>query len=124
MADALRARAECRATRVAQTAPACPAGARQSPSPVVNATTGPDAQEQQGSSQSATEHPHSHTTTPSLGRSSGSASHARPEVPHSRCTLSMATEVLRYRASPDDWLQRIEELIAATGDSATLSSSF
>ncbi|KAE8784229.1 hypothetical protein D1007_42146 [Hordeum vulgare] len=121
-----RARAERHATRVAQTTPADPAGARRSPSPVLNAATGPDAQEQQGSSQPATEHPEDCTATPLLVWASGSASHARPEVPPGRRTLAMATELLRYRPTPDrhnDWFQRIEELIAAANDSAAFSYS-
>ncbi|KAE8820503.1 hypothetical protein D1007_01651 [Hordeum vulgare] len=127
MVDARRDCTEHRATRVAQTAPVGPAGACRSPSPMMNAATGPDAQEQQGSSQAATDHPDGRTTTPSLVRDSRSASHAQLDMPHSRRTLSMGTEMLRYRPSPDrhnDWLQRIEELVVAAGDSATLSCSF
>ncbi|KAE8780147.1 hypothetical protein D1007_46740 [Hordeum vulgare] len=82
MVDDRRDRTERRATLVAQTAPAGPAGVRQSPSPVVNAATGPDAQEQQGSSEPATEQDDGHTATQSLIRASGSASRARPEMPH------------------------------------------
>ncbi|KAE8790483.1 hypothetical protein D1007_35135 [Hordeum vulgare] len=127
MADARRARAERCATRVAQTAPAGPASARRSPLPVVNAPTGLDAQEQQGSSQQATEHPNGRTATPSLVRASGSASRARPEMPHGRRALAMFIELLHYRPAADrhnDWLQRIEELVAAAGDSMALSSLF
>ncbi|KAE8792859.1 hypothetical protein D1007_32549 [Hordeum vulgare] len=123
MANARRVRAERRATRVSQTTPVGAAGARRSPSPVVNATTGPEVQEQQGSSQPVTEQAEGRTATPSLGRPSGSASRARPEMPHGWRTLAMATELLRYRPAPDrhdDLLQRIEELIAAAGDSTTL----
>ncbi|KAE8813973.1 hypothetical protein D1007_08895 [Hordeum vulgare] len=107
MADARRARAERRATRVAQTEPVGPTGARRSPSPMANAATGPDVQEQQGSSQSATEQPDGRTATPSLVRDSGSASCARPEMLHGRHALAMATELLRYRPAPDrhnEWL--------------------
>ncbi|KAE8794701.1 hypothetical protein D1007_30537 [Hordeum vulgare] len=120
MPDAHWARAECRATRVAQTAPAGPAGTRRSPLPVVNAATGPNAQERQGSSQPATEHPDSR---PPLRRSS----RLRLDMPHGRRMLAMVTELLRYRPSPDrhnDWLQRIEELVAAAGDSVALSFLF
>ncbi|KAI5021455.1 hypothetical protein ZWY2020_058185 [Hordeum vulgare] len=127
MADVPRVRAERRATRIAQTTRAGTAGARRSQSPVVNAATGPDVQEQQGSSQPATEHPDGRTATPSLVQTSGSASHARPEMPHGRRALAMATELLRYRPAPDrhnNWLQRIEELVATAGDSAALSYSF
>ncbi|KAE8798044.1 hypothetical protein D1007_26782 [Hordeum vulgare] len=125
MADARRARAERRATRVPQTAPVGPAGARWSP--MANATTGPDAQEQQGSSQPATEQPTGRIATPLLVRASGSASRARPEMPHGRRALAMVTELLRYRPAPDrhnGWLQRIEELVAAAGDPVTFSCSF
>ncbi|KAE8793869.1 hypothetical protein D1007_31458 [Hordeum vulgare] len=127
MADARRPCVEHRATRVAHTEPAGLAGACRSPSPVVNAARGPDAQEQQGSSQPATEHPDGRTATPSLVRAFESASRARPEMPHGRRAVAMATELLRYRPTPDchnDWLQRIEELVATAGDSAALSCSF
>ncbi|KAE8769650.1 hypothetical protein D1007_58729 [Hordeum vulgare] len=124
MADARRAHAEHHATRVSHTALGGPAGARRSPSPMVNAASGPEVQEQQGSSQPATEHPDGRAATPSLARASMSASHARPEVPHGQRVLTMATELLRYRPAPDrlnKWLHRIEELVAAVGDSVALS---
>ncbi|KAE8801352.1 hypothetical protein D1007_23049 [Hordeum vulgare] len=95
-------------------------------SPVVNAAMGPDTKEQQGSCQPATEQADGRTATLSLVRASRSASHARPEMPHGRRTLAMATELLHYRTAPDhhnDWLQRIKELIAAAGDSATFFCS-
>ncbi|KAE8817836.1 hypothetical protein D1007_04455 [Hordeum vulgare] len=126
MDDAHRVRAERRTTRIAQTVPVGATGACRSPSPVVNAATGPEFQEQQGSSQPVTEPVNGRTATPSLATPSGSTSRAWPEMPHGRHALSMATELLRYRPSPerhDDWVQRIEELIAAAGDSAVLSSS-
>ncbi|KAE8817744.1 hypothetical protein D1007_04606 [Hordeum vulgare] len=126
MNDACRVRAERRATRIAQTAPVGAASTRRSPSPVVNATTGPKAQEQQGSFQLLTEHVHGRIATPSLATPSGSTSCAQPEIPHDRCVLAMATELLRYQPAPDrhdDWLHRTEELIAAAGDSAVLSCS-
>ncbi|KAI4992054.1 hypothetical protein ZWY2020_041917 [Hordeum vulgare] len=100
MADAHQARADCRITRFAQTALVGPAGTHRSPSPMVNAATGPDAQEQ-GSSQPATEQPDSRTTTPSLVRASGSALRARSEMPHGRRALAMASELLCYRPAPD-----------------------
>ncbi|KAE8807228.1 hypothetical protein D1007_16544 [Hordeum vulgare] len=102
MADARRARAERCAARVAQTAPGGPAGARRSPSPVMNTATGPDAQEQQGSSQSVTQHRDGrdgHNATPSLIRGSWSA--LQPKMPHSQRALAMATEQLRYQTAPD-----------------------
>ncbi|KAE8783750.1 hypothetical protein D1007_42729 [Hordeum vulgare] len=123
MADARRVHAEHRATRIAQTAPVGAAGARRLPSPIVNADTGPEAQEQQGSSEPATEQVHGRNATSSLARPLGSASCTRPEMPHSRRALAMATELLHYRPAPDrhdDWLHRIEELIAVAGDSAVL----
>ncbi|KAE8819515.1 hypothetical protein D1007_02498 [Hordeum vulgare] len=124
MADARRARAEHRATRVAQTMPVGPYSARWSPSPMANATMGTDAQERQGSSQLATEQADDRTTTPSLVRASGLASRARSEMPHGRRAPAMATELLRNWPALDrhnDWLQRIEELVATAGDSATFS---
>ncbi|KAE8806331.1 hypothetical protein D1007_17486 [Hordeum vulgare] len=124
MADGRRARAEHRATRVTQTTTVGAAGARRSPLSVVNAASGLKVQEQQGSSQPVTEQADGRSTTPSLLRASRSVSRARPEVPHGRCTLAMATELLRYQPAPDrqnDSLQHIEELVAAAGDSAVLS---
>ncbi|KAE8787394.1 hypothetical protein D1007_38667 [Hordeum vulgare] len=93
---------------------------------MVNAATGPEVQEQQGSSQPVTEPVDGRTTTPSLARPSASTSRARPKMPHGRHALAMATELLRYRPAPDrhdDWIECIEELITAAGDSATLSCS-
>ncbi|KAE8803901.1 hypothetical protein D1007_20161 [Hordeum vulgare] len=82
---------------------------------MANTATGPDTQEQQRSSQPATEQADGRTATPSLVRSSRSASRTRSEMPHGRRGLAMATELLRYQPAPDyhnDWLQRIEELVA------------
>ncbi|KAE8817753.1 hypothetical protein D1007_04519 [Hordeum vulgare] len=127
MADAHRACTERHATHIAQTVPVGPACVRRSPSPMVNAATGPDAQEEQGSSQPATEQPDGRIATPSLVRASGSASRARQEMPHGRRTLTMAIELIRYRPAPNrhnNWLQCIEELVATSGDSAALSCSF
>ncbi|KAE8775650.1 hypothetical protein D1007_51820 [Hordeum vulgare] len=101
MADAIQVHAEHRATRVAQTTPVGPVGARRSPSPLVNVATGSDAPEQQGSSQPATERPDGFTATPSRVQSSRSASRAQPEMPHGWCMLAMATELLRYQPAPD-----------------------
>ncbi|KAE8791819.1 hypothetical protein D1007_33712 [Hordeum vulgare] len=126
MADARRVRTERRATCITQTVPVSATGARRSPSPVVNAAPGPEVQEKQGSSQPVTEKADGRTTTLSLATPSGSASRTRPEMPHGRRVLAMATELLHYRHAPNrhnDWLQRIEELIAAAGDSTALSSS-
>ncbi|KAE8803218.1 hypothetical protein D1007_20994 [Hordeum vulgare] len=94
-------RAERRTTHVAQTAPTDPADVHRSPSPMVNAATGADAKEPQGSSQPATEQTDGRTATPSLVQDSGSASRARPEMLHGRRALAMATELLPYRSAPD-----------------------
>ncbi|KAE8809435.1 hypothetical protein D1007_13954 [Hordeum vulgare] len=88
-----------------------------------NAATGPDGQEHQGSSQPAIEQADSRTATLSLIRASVSASRAHSEMRHVRRMLAMATELLRYRPSPDhhnDWLQRIEELVATAGASTLM----
>ncbi|KAE8809742.1 hypothetical protein D1007_13634 [Hordeum vulgare] len=124
MADARQAHAKRRATRFVQTTPASPTGVHRSPSPVENTATCPDAQEHQGFSQPATEHPDGRTATPSLVRASGSASRARPEMSHGSRALAMATKLLRYQPIPDrhnDWLERIEELVAVVSDSVVLS---
>ncbi|KAE8768790.1 hypothetical protein D1007_59692 [Hordeum vulgare] len=126
MADARRVCMECRATRIAQTTPVGNAGARRSPSPVMNAATGSEAQEQQCPSQPPAEHVDGCTATPLLVRPSRPASHARPQMPHGRRALAMANELLCYRPAPDrhdDWIHRIVELIAAAGDSAALFCS-
>ncbi|KAE8766885.1 hypothetical protein D1007_61826 [Hordeum vulgare] len=123
MADARRVRAERRTTRIAQTPHDGATGAHWSSSPVVNAATGPEVRDLQGSSQPVD----GRTATPSLARPSGWTLRARLEVPHGRRALAMATELLHYRPTPDrhdDWLHRIEELIAAAGGSAALSCSF
>ncbi|KAE8811289.1 hypothetical protein D1007_11649 [Hordeum vulgare] len=100
MAGVGRARAEHRATRIAQMTLVGPAGARRSPSPMVNAATGLDAQEQQGSSEPTIEQPDGRTATPSLVRASGSVLRARPEMPHGQHALAMAAELLRYQPAP------------------------
>ncbi|KAE8778023.1 hypothetical protein D1007_49160 [Hordeum vulgare] len=124
MANARRVRYEHRTTHFAQTAPVGAAGVCRSSSPVVNAPTCPEIQEQQGSSQPMTEPVDGRTATPSLATPSGSASRARPEMSHGWRVLAMATELLRYRPAPnrlDDWLHHIEELIATACDSVELS---
>ncbi|KAE8775652.1 hypothetical protein D1007_51822 [Hordeum vulgare] len=95
MADARRARTERRATRVAQTTLVGPTGARWSPSPMVNAATGPDVQEYQGSSQPATEHPDGRTATPSLVWASESATDRRCRMASARLpwTPSFSTTI-------------------------------
>ncbi|KAE8812640.1 hypothetical protein D1007_10341 [Hordeum vulgare] len=124
MANARRVHVECRATRIAHTVPVGAVGVRCSPSPVVNAATGPEVQEKYGSSQPVTEPVDDRTATPSLTRPLGSAWCARPEMPHGRRALPMDTDLLRYRPVADchdDSLHCIEELIAAASDSMVLS---
>ncbi|KAE8785815.1 hypothetical protein D1007_40411 [Hordeum vulgare] len=126
MVEPRRVRAERRATRITQTAHEGATDARRSPSPVVNAATGPEVQEQQGSSQPVTEPIDGRTATLPLARPTRSAPRTWPEMPHSRRVLAMATKMLCHRPAPDrhdDWLRRIEELNAAVGDSAALSCS-
>ncbi|KAE8774740.1 hypothetical protein D1007_52831 [Hordeum vulgare] len=126
MAYAHRVRAERRTTLIAQIAPVGAVSARRSPSPVFNVATGPEVQEQQGSSQPMTEPVDSRTATPSLATPLGSTLHARPEMPHGRRALAMVIELLRYCPAPDrhdGCLQRIEELNATAANSAVLSSS-
>ncbi|KAE8782373.1 hypothetical protein D1007_44266 [Hordeum vulgare] len=101
MPDTRRARAKCRATRVAQTAPVGAASLHRSPSPVVNTATDPEVQEQHGSSQPVMEKADGHTATPSLVRTSGSSPRARPEASHGLHLLAIATELLRFRPAPD-----------------------
>ncbi|KAE8783127.1 hypothetical protein D1007_43457 [Hordeum vulgare] len=105
-------------------APVGPAGMCRSPSPMANVAMVPDAQEEQGSSQPATEQTDGRNATPSLVRASGSATRARPEMPHGRHALALATELLPYRPAPkrhNNRLQRIEEVVFAAGDPATFS---
>ncbi|KAE8775610.1 hypothetical protein D1007_51875 [Hordeum vulgare] len=101
MGDGRPARAERRATRIAKTAHVGAFGTRHSPSPVVNAATGPEVQEQQCSSHPATGKDDGCTATLSLVRPSGSVSRARAKMPHSLRAVSMATELLRYGPARD-----------------------
>ncbi|KAE8806756.1 hypothetical protein D1007_17116 [Hordeum vulgare] len=106
MADARCVCTERRATRIAQTTPVGAASPHRSPSPVVNDATGPEAHEQHGSAQPATEPINGRTATPSLARPFGSGSHARLEMPYGHRALAIATDLLRYRPGPDrhdDW---------------------
>ncbi|KAE8778181.1 hypothetical protein D1007_48949 [Hordeum vulgare] len=122
MPTSRQSRVERRIARVAQTVPMGHAGARWSPSPVVNAATGPGVQEQQGSSHPITEHPDGRTATPSLVQPSGSSSRARPREVCGQRALAMANELLPYRPVAD-WLQRIEEVIATAGEATVRSGS-
>ncbi|KAE8783240.1 hypothetical protein D1007_43334 [Hordeum vulgare] len=123
MADARRARAERRATRIAHTTSVGPTGVRRSPSPIENAATGPDVQNSKAPPSRLPSTPTAAPPLPSLVWASGSASRTRPEMLHGRRALAMATELLHYRSVPNrhnNWLQHIEELVAAAGDSAAL----
>src|SRR3954468_12794632 len=94
MSDARRARAERRAaiaSRVVQTTPV-DGRPRRSPTPAVNAATGPVGNEQQASSQHPSVRRDGRTATPSL-TPAGSSSHAR--------RAPMAQELLRYRPVDD-----------------------
>src|SRR3954464_15922494 len=125
MSDARRARAERRAAiafRVAQTAPVdgCP---RRSPSPAVNAATGPAGNEQQASSQHPSVRRDGRPATPSLTLAA-SSSHALRAPLEARVALIVANELLRYRPVDDvykEWLDRIAELVRAAGGSSAPS---
>ncbi|KAE8773562.1 hypothetical protein D1007_54177 [Hordeum vulgare] len=101
MDDTRRVHTECRATHIGQTMPVGAAGPRWLLSLVVNAAIGPEAQEQQGSSQPAAEPVDGRTATLLLARPSGSTSRARPEMPHGRYVLATAIKLLRYRPAPE-----------------------
>src|SRR4051812_9574010 len=121
MSDARRARAErwpAIASRVAQTAPV---GGRphRSPSPAVNAATGPRGNEQQASSQHPSVRQDGRTATPSL-TPAGSSSRALRAPMEARAALIAANELLRYRPVDDvyeEWLDRVAELVRAAGGS-------
>src|SRR3954468_1678814 len=121
MSDARRARAERRAaiaSRVAQTAPV---GGRphRSPSPAINAATGPAGNEQQASSQHPSVRQDGRTATPSL-TPAGSSSRALRAPLEARAPLIAANKLLRYRPIDDvyeEWLDRVAELIRAAGGS-------
>ena len=121
MADARRARAECRAAlaaRVTQTAPigGCP---RCSPSPATNAATGPTGNEQQASFRHPSVRREGRTATPSLSPAA-SSSHARRAPTDAHTVLLLARELLHYCPVDDlyeDWLARITKLVSAAGGS-------
>ena len=127
MFDARRACAERRAalaTRVAQTAPVggC---LRRSPSPAVNAATGPTGNKQQASSLHPSVQREGRTATPLL-TPAGSSSHARRAPADAHATLLLARELLHYRPVDDlydEWLARITELVSAAGGSPASSLS-
>src|SRR4051812_49766750 len=121
MSDARRAHAERRAaiaSRVVQTAPVG-GRPRRSPSPAVNAATGPGGNEQQASSQHPSVRRDGRTATPSL-TPAGSSSHALRAPLEARAALIVANELLRYRPVDDvheEWLDRVAEVVPAAGGS-------
>ena len=124
MADAHQARAERRAARVAQTAPAG-GPPRRSLSPAANAATGPAGHEQQASSMHPSMRRDGRTATPSL-TPAGSSSHARHGPANAQAALLMARELLCYRLVDDlyeDWLDDIAELVSAARGSPAPSLS-
>src|SRR4051812_1161123 len=126
MFDARRARAERRAaiaSRVAQTAPV---GGRpcRSPSPAINAATGPVGNEQKASSQHLSVRQDGRTATPSLTPASSSSRALRAPL-EARDALIAANELLRYRPIDDvyeEWLDRVAELVHAEGGSPASSA--
>src|SRR3954464_9361053 len=122
MSDARRARAAI-ASRVAQTAPVG-GRPRRSPSPAVNAATGPAGNEQQASSQHPSVRRDGRTATPSL-TPAGSSSHALRVPLEARATHIAANELLCYRPIDDvyeEWLDRVAELVRAAGGSPAPSA--
>src|SRR3954471_16804429 len=121
MAGARRARAERRAalaSRVAQTAPVG-GRPRSSPSPAVNAATGPAGNEQEASSQHPSVRQDGRTATPSL-TPAGSSSRVLRAPMEARAALIAANELLRYHPVDDvyeEWLDRVAELVRAAGGS-------
>src|SRR3954462_10034936 len=115
MSDARRARAERQAaiaSRVVQTAPVG-GRPRRSPSPAINAATGPAGNEQQASSQHPSVQRDGRTATPSL-TPAGSSSRALRAPLEARGALIASNELLRYRPVDDvyeEWLDRIAELV-------------
>ena len=102
MSDARRVRAERRAALASRVAQTTPVGGlpRRSPSPAVNAATGPAGNEQQASSLHPSVRQDGHTATPSLTQA-GSSSHARRAPMEARAALLLANELLRYRPVDD-----------------------
>src|SRR4051812_19440444 len=121
MSDAHGGRAKPRAAtppRVAQTAPVGGLP-RHSPSPAVNAATGPAGNEQQASSQHPSVRQGGRTDTPSL-TPAGSSSRTLHAPLEARAALIAANELLRYRPVDDvyeEWLDRVAELVRAAGGS-------
>ena len=121
MSDARRARAERRAALASRVAQTAPVGGRpcRSPSPAVNAATGPAGDEQQALSQHPSVRQDGRTATPSL-TPAGSSSRALHAPMEARAALIAANELLRYRPVDDvyeEWLDRVAELVRAAGGS-------
>src|SRR3954462_10782469 len=122
MSDARWARAERRAALASRVAQTAPVGGlpRRSPSPTVNAATGPAGNEQQVSSQHPSVRQDGRTATPSLTPASSSSRALRAPM-EARATLIAANELLRYRPVDDvyeEWLDRVAELVRAAGGSS------
>src|SRR3954467_15172667 len=117
MSNARRARAERRAAIASRAVQTAPVGGRPrcSPSPAVNAATGPAENEQQASSQPPSVRRDGRTATPPLTLAD-SSSHALRAPLEARAALIAANELLRYRPIDDvyeEWLDRIVELVRA-----------
>ena len=121
MSNARRARAERQAALASRIAQTTPVGGRprRSPSPAVNAATGPAGNEQQASSQHPSVRQDGRTATPSL-TPAGSLSRALRAPMEARAALIAANELLRYRPVADvyeEWLDRVAELVCVAGGS-------
>ena len=111
MSDARRARAERRAALASRIAQTAPFGGRphRSPSPAVNAATGPAGDERQASSQHPSVRQDGRTATPSLAPA-GSSSRTLRAPMEARAALIAANKLLRYRSIDDvykEWLDRV-----------------
>src|SRR3954466_14060555 len=126
MSDARRSHAERRAaiaSRITQTAPVG-GRPRRSPSPAINAATGPAGNEQQALSQHPSVRQDGRTATPSL-TPAGSSSRTLRAPLEARAALIAANEHLRYRPVDDvykEWLDRVAELVHAAGGSPAPSA--
>ena len=119
MADARRARAECRATLAAHVGQTASSGGppRHSPSLAPKVATGLAGHEQQASSLHPSVRCDVRTATPLLSLV-GSSSHARRGPADAQGALLMVHELLRYCPVDDlneDWLDRIAELVSLLG---------
>src|SRR3954465_12951092 len=126
MSNARRAHAERRAAIASRAVQTAPVGGRprRSPSPAVNAATGPAGNEQQASSQHPSVWRDGRTATPSLTRA-GSSSHALRAPMEAQAALIAANELLRYHPVDDvyeEWLDRVAELVRAAGGSPAPSA--